>query len=109
MAKTRSMISVLYILQTNFLFIYIILQTNFLYIYYEPENRSQLQKVINKELKKANMWLDVNMLSLNIEKTSYFVFKTSLNSSTETVNMKSSSLPVNRAFLICQISKQSFG
>ena len=37
-------------------------------IYYESEGLAKLQSVVNKELKKVKIWLDVNKLSLNIDK-----------------------------------------
>ena len=49
-------------------------------IYYDAENLYQLQRVINKELKKVKTWLDVNKLSLNIDKTNYIIFKSPQNS-----------------------------
>ena len=43
-------------------------------IFCEAENLDMLQKVVNKELKKVKMWLDVNKLSLNVGKTNFFHF-----------------------------------
>ena len=43
-------------------------------IYYEAESTKKLETVINKELKKLYTWLNVNRLSLNIEKTNFIVF-----------------------------------
>ena len=65
-------------------------------IYYEAENLYQLQRVISKELKKVKIWLDVNKLSLNIDKTNYIIFKSPQHSSSETVSIKIGSLPVKR-------------
>ena len=33
-----------------------------------------LEKKVNNELKKLNLWLNVNRLSLNIAKTNYVIF-----------------------------------
>lgn len=44
-------------------------------IYYEVESVDQLQNVVNNELKKVKMWLDVNKLSLNVDKTNFIIFK----------------------------------
>ena len=41
-------------------------------IYYENESFIELEKVVNKELK--NLYLCVNRLALNIEKTNLFIF-----------------------------------
>ena len=43
-------------------------------IYYEADTPAKLEKVINKELKKLRIWLIVNRLSLNIDKTNFVVF-----------------------------------
>ena len=43
-------------------------------IYFESDNLFKLQKVINKELKKLNIWLNINRLSLNISKTNFLIF-----------------------------------
>ena len=42
-------------------------------IYYEAESSEQLEQVINKELKKLHTWLMVNRLSLNMDKTNYYI------------------------------------
>ena len=72
-------------------------------IYYESNNPDLLQKTVNKELKKVKMWLDVNKLSLNIDKTNFIIFKspsTSSHWSCQYKNWKSS----NQENLLCQIS-----
>ena len=43
-------------------------------IYYEADTLDKLEKVINNELKKLRVWLIVNRLSLNIEKTNFVIF-----------------------------------
>ena len=43
-------------------------------LYYEAEDINDLEKVINKELKRLSQWLSVNRLSLNIDKTNFVVF-----------------------------------
>ena len=40
-------------------------------IYYEAETMKKLETVINKELKKLDMWLIVNKMVLNIAKTQF--------------------------------------
>ena len=69
-------------------------------ISYEAENIYQLQRVINKELKKVKTWLDVNKLLLDIDKTNYIIFKSPQHSSSETVSIKIGNLPVKRTSLI---------
>ena len=43
-------------------------------IYYESESLDKLEKKVNKELRKLQMWLNVNRLSLNISKTNFVIF-----------------------------------
>ena len=43
-------------------------------IYYESASLQDLEKTINKELNKLYLWLNVNRLSLNIDKTNYIIF-----------------------------------
>ena len=43
-------------------------------IYYEAKNLKEMEKVVNKELKFLHLWLSVNRLSLNIDKTNFVVF-----------------------------------
>ena len=43
-------------------------------IYFEAKTFSQLEKKMNKELKKLYTWLIVNRLALNISKTNFIVF-----------------------------------
>ena len=43
-------------------------------IYYESDSLQELEKTINKELNKLYLWLNVNRLSLNIDKTNYIIF-----------------------------------
>ena len=43
-------------------------------LYYEDVSLISLEQKINKELKKLNLWLNVNRLSLNIAKTNFVIF-----------------------------------
>ena len=43
-------------------------------IYYEDVSLISLEKKVNNELKKLNLWLNVNRLSLNIAKTNFVIF-----------------------------------
>ena len=42
-------------------------------LYYEDQSLVNLEKMVNKELKKP-LWLNVNRLALNIEKTNFVIF-----------------------------------
>ena len=65
-------------------------------IYYEAESLTKLQSVVNKELKKVKMWLDVNKLSLNIDKTNFVIFKSPQHCSPETTTIRIGNLPVKQ-------------
>ena len=43
-------------------------------IYYESNSLQDLERKINKELGKLQLWLNVNRLALNISKTNYVIF-----------------------------------
>ena len=43
-------------------------------IYFKSHDLTQLQKIMNRELKKVKKWLDANRLALNIDKTNFVVF-----------------------------------
>ena len=63
-------------------------------IYFEAENLKLLQHTINKELKNVKIWLDINTLSLNIDKTKYVIFKSPQHSLSDTTNIKIDNLSV---------------
>ena len=43
-------------------------------IYFESDDLLDVEKTVNKELKKLYLWLNVNRLSLNVSKTNYIIF-----------------------------------
>ena len=43
-------------------------------IYFEAETPEKLERVVNKELKELHIWLIVNILSINIDKTNFVIF-----------------------------------
>ena len=43
-------------------------------IYYESNSLIELERTVNKELRKLYLWLNVNQLSLNIDKTNFIIF-----------------------------------
>ena len=43
-------------------------------IYYEGLSLQDLEKKMNKELKKLNLWLNINRLFLNVAKTNFVIF-----------------------------------
>ena len=43
-------------------------------IYLEAKSLHILENIINKELKKLYLWLNINRLALNVEKTNYIIF-----------------------------------
>ena len=65
-------------------------------IYCEAENLDLLQRTVNNELKKVKIWLDVNKLSLNIDKTNFIIFKSPQHSSSQIINVKIGNLPIKK-------------
>ena len=65
-------------------------------IYYEADNLILLQRTVNKELIKVKMWLDINKLSLNIDKTNFIILKSPQHSSSEIINIKIGNFPVKK-------------
>ena len=59
-------------------------------------NLDLLQRTVNKELKKVKMWLDVNKLSLNIDKTNFIIFKSPQHPLAEAVSIKIGNLPIRK-------------
>ena len=45
-------------------------------IFYQHEDIKVMTETLNKELNKANLWLQTNKRSLNIRKTNIIIFKT---------------------------------
>ena len=43
-------------------------------IYYQDDSLIKLEKIVNKEIRKLYLWLNVNRLSLNIDKTNFVIF-----------------------------------
>ena len=69
-------------------------------IYCESESLDQLQSEVNRELKKGKMWLDVNKLSLNIDKTNFIIFKSPQHSSPETICIKIGKFPFKQTYYV---------
>ena len=44
-------------------------------IYFESKNLITLEKTVNEELKKLSLWLNLNRLALNIDKTNFVIFR----------------------------------
>ena len=65
-------------------------------IYFEAENLNLLQQTVNNELEKVTIWLDVNKLSLNIDKTNFIIFKSPQHFSSDIINSKIGNLPVKK-------------
>ena len=68
-------------------------------IYCEAEGLEMLQRIVNKELKRVKMWLDVNQLSLNIDKTSFIIFKSPQRSAPGDINIRFGNLPIKKPIM----------
>ena len=65
-------------------------------IYFESDNVTELKYKINKELQKVKSWLEVNKLSLNIDKTNYVVFHSPRKKLPDDIGIKLGKKPVSR-------------
>ena len=65
-------------------------------IYLDSDNLFNLEKLINRELKKINIWLEANRLALNINKTNYVLFHSPTNKVDSFVRIKLGSKPISR-------------
>ena len=82
-------------------------------IYYGSKNLDMLQRIINKELKKVQIWLDVNKRSLNIDKTNLIILSLlsflSLMLSVSKLETFQSGKPVKSNFLVFSWMKTFLG
>ena len=44
-------------------------------MYYESNDLIEIEKTVNKELKKFSQWLNLNRLALNVGKTNFVIFR----------------------------------
>ena len=56
--------------------------------YYESDNLRNLERTINNDLKQLSLWLKVNRLSLNIEKTNFVIFHSSQRNLAHNITLK---------------------
>ena len=47
-------------------------------IYFESDDLLKVEKTVNEELKKLNLWLNINSPSLNISKINFIIFDPSI-------------------------------
>ena len=57
-------------------------------IYYESSDLLNIQKIVNRELRKVRKWLEANRLALNIDKTNFVLFHSSQRNLTEHIVLK---------------------
>ena len=57
-------------------------------IYYESSDLLNIQKILNRELRKVRKWLEANRLALNIEKTNFVLFHSSQGKLIQTIILK---------------------
>ena len=57
-------------------------------IYFDSPDLFNLQKTVNKELRKIKRWLESNRLALNIDKTNFVLFHSSSKKITEFITIK---------------------
>ena len=64
-------------------------------IYYESKSLIDLERTINKELRKLYIWLNINRLSLNIDKTNFVIFHPFNKPSKHNVTIKINNKAIN--------------
>ena len=57
-------------------------------IYYESCDLLNIQKVVNRELRKVRKWLEANRLALNIDKTNFIIFHSHQHKLTDYIVLK---------------------
>ena len=57
-------------------------------IYYESVDLLELEKTVNKELQNLSLWLKVNRLALNIDKTNFLIFHSTKRLKNHNVTLK---------------------
>ena len=57
-------------------------------IYYESKSLIEIEKAMNRELDKLYLWLNINRLSLNIEKTNFIIFHPYNKPTKQKINIK---------------------
>ena len=65
-------------------------------IYNESSNILDIQKTVNKELRKVRKWLEANRLALNIDKTNFVIFHSPQNIPNDHVIIKFGRKKVNQ-------------
>ena len=65
-------------------------------IYYESKCLIDLERTINKELRKLYLWLNINHLSLNIDKTNFVIFHPYNKPSEHNVTIKINNKAINK-------------
>ena len=57
-------------------------------IYYESSDLLNIQKVVNRELRKVRKWLEANRSALNIDKTNFVIFHSHQHKLTDHIFLK---------------------
>ena len=73
-------------------------------IYYESNSLQELEKTFNKELNKLYLWLNINRLSLNIDKTNYLIFHPYNKPMKKRITIKINKKAINEKVYILNIS-----
>ena len=66
-------------------------------VYYDSDDLINLQKIVNRELKKIKKWLDANRLALNITNTNYVIFHSPSKMTDRFIRIKLGSKSLERA------------
>ena len=70
-------------------------------IYYESFDLLNIQKIVNRELRKVRKWLEANRLALNIDKTNFALFHSSRHNLTEHIVLKIGNKQLKQESHVC--------
>ena len=70
-------------------------------IYYESSDLSDIQKILNKELRKVRKGLETNILALNIDKTNFVLFHSSQRKLIQTIVLKIGKNKIKQETRVC--------
>ena len=75
-------------------------------IYFDSPDLFNLQKTVNKELRKIKRWLESNRLALNIDKANFVLFHSASKKITEFITIKIGRKKIKQENHIAELSKK---
>ena len=69
-------------------------------IHYESSDLLNIQKIVNRELRKVRKWLEANRLVLNIDKTNFVIFHSQHRIITDCIALKIEKKKIRQEFSV---------